>query len=156
MDNYTELCLPEKWKDGDILVDKHDSQIMVLYEFVSEKEADLFNAHIRLHGNLIVLHSLEVRKRFRLATDEEIERFYEILHEQHKDWDAEKKQLVEWRWKPSLGDEFWIINCDGSVLSIDWDDSPDDKETFAFGNCFQTEEEAKAAAERVKKALKGE
>lgn len=49
MDNYTELRLPENWKDGDVLVDKHDSQIMVLYEFVSDKEADLFNAYIRLH-----------------------------------------------------------------------------------------------------------
>lgn len=155
MDNYTELSLPENWKDGDVLVDRHDSQIMVLYEFVSDKEADLFNAHIRLNGDMIILHSLEVRKRFRIATDQEIERFYEILHEHHKDWDDRKKELVNWRWKPKNGETIYYFDEIGQILSDSYDDFSNGP-LSDFGNCFHTREEAEAAAERVKKALKGE
>lgn len=155
MDNYTELSLPENWKDGDVLVDRHDSQIMVLYEFVSDKEADLFNAHIRLNGDMIILHSLEVRKRFRIATDQEIERFYEILHEHHKDWDDKKKELVNWRWKPKNGETIYYFDEIGQILSDSYDDFSNGP-LSDFGNCFHTREEAEAAAERVKKALKGE
>ena len=155
MDNYTELSLPENWKDGDVLVDRHDSQIMVLYEFVSDKEADLFNAHIRLNGDMIILHSLEVRKRFRIATDQEIERFYEILHEHHKDWDDKKKKLVNWRWKPKNGETIYYFDEIGQILSDSYDDFSNGP-LSDFGNCFHPREEAEAAAERVKKALKGE
>ena len=155
MDNYTELSLPENWKDGDVLVDRHDSQIMVLYEFVSDKEADLFNAHIRLNGDMIILHSLEVRKRFRIATDQEIERFYEILHEHHKDWDDKKKELVNWRWKPKNGETIYYFDEIGQILSDSYDDFSNGT-LSDFANCFHTREETEAAAERVKKALKGE
>ena len=152
---YKEIKLPEQWKDGDVLVDRHDSQIMVLYEFVSDKEADLFNAHIRLNGDMIILHSLEVRKRFRIATDQEIERFYEILHEHHKDWDDKKKELVNWRWKPKNGETIYYFDEIGQILSDSYDDFSNGP-LSDFGNCFHTREEAEAAAERVKKALKGE
>lgn len=156
MDNYTDLHLPEKWRDGDVLVDRHDSQIMALYEFVSDQDADLFNAHILLNGDMIVLHSLEVRKRFRLATAPEIEKFHEILHEHHKDWDAENKCLVDWQWKPKENDSYYCVDVDGDITDYTWDGDGFDADCYNFGNCFHTREEAEAMAERIKKLLKGE
>lgn len=156
MDNYHEIKLPEKWRDGDVLIDRHDSQIMVLYEFISDKEADLFNAYVLLNGDTIILHSLEVRQRFRLATEQEIERFYEILHEHHKDWDAEKKQLVDWRWKPKESEKYWVVITGMGLRFLTWHDNSTDKFWFSSGNCFRTKEEAEAMAEKINKLLKGE
>lgn len=157
MDNYTELHLPEKWKDGDVLVDRHDSQIMALYEFVSDQDADLFNAHILLNGDMIVLHSLEVRKRFRLATDQEIEKFYEILHEHHKDWDTENKQLVDWKWKPSEGDSFYAVStAEDCIRKYEFGLDTYTQHLVRNYNCFKTREEAETMAEKIKELLKEE
>lgn len=157
MDNYTELHLPEKWKDGDVLVDRHDSQIMALYEFVSDQDADLFNAHILLNGDMIVLHSLEVRKRFRLATAPEIEKFHEILHEHHKDWDAEKKQLVDLKWKPSEGDSFYAVStAEDCIRKYEFGLDTYTQHLVRNYNCFKTREEAETMAEKIKELLKEE
>lgn len=153
MDNYTELQLPEQWNDGDVLVSRSNSQVMVLYEFVSDnKDADLFNAYFRLDSGMIFLHSLEVRNRFRLATDQEIERFYENLHKLHKDWDAEKKQLVDLKWKPKNGDMVYHFDEIGEILYDEYDVSTD-VPLSDFGNCFRTREEAEAMVEKIKKLL---
>ena len=156
MDNYTDLHLPEKWRDGDVLVDRYDSQVMALYEFVSDKDADLFNAYFRIDDNMIFSHSLEVRERFRSATEQEIERFYKILHEHHKDWDAENKCLVDWQWKPKENDSYYCVDVDGDITDYTWDGDGFDADCYNFGNCFHTREEAEAMAERIKKLLKGE
>lgn len=156
MDNYREVKLPEKWKDGDILVDKYQGGVFAVFSKY-RTDCDDFDTHLAASPYDIRQHIVSyVTDDFRLATPSEVERFHELLHKHCKDWDAEKKQLVSWKWKPSIGDDFWVINCNGSVVCLDWDDSASEKETFAFGNCFRTEEEAKAAVERVKKALKGE
>lgn len=156
MDNYTELHLPEKWKDGDILVSRSNSQVMALYEFVSDKDADLFNAYFRIDDNMIFSHSLEVRERFRSATDQEVKTFYEILHKHHKDWDAEKKQLVDWKWKPKKDGLYWTVTSMGNVDYYYWEGSFNDEKAFDFGNCFRTKAEAEAGAQRVKRAQEGE
>ncbi len=38
--------------------------------------------------------------KIRLATSEEKQWLLDKIHEKGIDWDAEKKQLVDWRWKP--------------------------------------------------------
>lgn len=57
---------------------------------------------------------------------------------------------------PQKGGKYFCIQSTGYVTSTDYDNHPIDNDRREFGNFFRTREEAEAALERVKKALKGE
>ncbi len=57
------------------------------------------------------------------------------------------------RWKPETNEMYWFIPKDGEVIPFCWCADKIDMECFNFGNCFRTEEEAEAAAEKVKALL---
>ncbi|MBQ9758771.1 MAG: hypothetical protein IJW12_03260, partial [Opitutales bacterium] len=59
-------------------------------------------------------------------------------------------------WKPKEGERFYFIGMTGCVYGRCWGNSETDNDCYSFGNCFHTREEAEAAAERVKAALKGD
>lgn len=59
-------------------------------------------------------------------------------------------------WKPKDGEIFYIVNDMGNALECAWmDGCAYHNACYAHGNCFRTEKEAEAAAERIKAALKG-
>lgn len=58
------------------------------------------------------------------------------------------------RW-PQEGDKYFCIAVDGKLDRLTFDRSESDRKLQDFGNFFRTEEEAEAALERVKQALKG-
>ena len=60
--------------------------------------------------------------------------------------------MKEKRWKPEDGEKFWCFDCFGCVGEDVYCQTYDD-EKLEFGNCFKTEEEAEAAAEKVKALL---
>ena len=65
------------------------------------------------------------------------------------DWFEEIKEPT--RWKPEMGHDYYYISGDGHVYDNSWDDSQFvDRGRFEIGNCFQTEEEAEKAVERLK------
>lgn len=57
---------------------------------------------------------------------------------------------------PQDGDKYFYINSTGFISYTNYDNYQIDNDRLEFGNMFRTREEAKAAQERVKKALKGE
>ena len=64
-------------------------------------------------------------------------------------------QVYEKPW-PQDGNEYFFIRSTGYVTSTYYDNNQKDNDRREFGNFFRTREEAEAALERVKKALKGE
>lgn len=64
------------------------------------------------------------------------------------DWEVvgEKKK---W-WKPELDEKYYIICGDGSIDYNNYDFDYADKRIMNIGNCFQTEEQAKFMAEKLK------
>jgi len=107
--------------------------------------------------------------------------WFETIHDNkagHKVWDGEpvlevkgapfdEKSPRDWsqatpskvpveRWKPEVGATYWVVIGNGVPQSTSWINSKLDGQYFEMGNCFQTIEEALAARDRVKKALKGE
>lgn len=60
-------------------------------------------------------------------------------------------------WKPKNGDEYFCVCSSGEVGEVYFDDVNfiTDKKYIDFGNYFRTREEAEAARERVRSALKG-
>lgn len=74
-----------------------------------------------------------------------IKKFPNIL----TDWFEEVKEST--RWKPEIRHDYYYISGVGHVYDDSWDDIQFiDRSRFEIGNCFQTEEEAKKAAEYLK------
>ena len=57
------------------------------------------------------------------------------------------------RWKPNEGDTHWYFDREGTVRFMMWIDDFDD--SFKFGNCFKTKEEAESARDKVRELLRG-
>lgn len=55
---------------------------------------------------------------------------------------------------PSVGDKYFCIATIGRIERLTFDGNEFDRRMQAFGNFFRTKEEAEAALERVKQALK--
>jgi len=60
------------------------------------------------------------------------------------------------RWKPEVNKWYWKLRETGTPLQFKWAGTKVDWDYYHFGNIFRTEQEALAARDRVKKALKGE
>ena len=82
--------------------------------------------------------------------------FHDTLHTIGKEWDAEKKELVDYnaRWKPSDRTEYYYVTASGDADKDVWRDWNIDEERHAIGNCFRTEEAAKRAADAFRELLK--
>lgn len=61
-----------------------------------------------------------------------------------------KQEEPERRWKPKLGDIYYLIDGDGEVLCSHWDNIAIDRDRYALGNCFKTREEAEFVVEQLK------
>lgn len=76
------------------------------------------------------------REEYRLATDEEASRLRELLHKHGKDWDPEKKKLVNRKRKPKFGEKYFVVNTLGCVDHCIWTNGTVDNGFYNFGNCF--------------------
>jgi len=70
-------------------------------------------------------------------------------------YDIYTKTETEEVWKPKVGDAYYLINEFLSVDRYAWESDSIDNEHFNIGNCFQTEAEAQAMADKFKELLKG-
>lgn len=156
MDNYREIRLPEQWKDGDLLAGGGGN----LFAVFSHKDKDFsFVAYMQASEDGVQEYPNGVicfRKDYRLATDDEIVKFYRLLNKHGKEWDADKKKLMNWKWKPKFGDDYWVATGLGTLQSFIWSGDMIDKAYYDFGNCFPTREEAETMAKKIKKLLKGD
>ena len=90
----------------------------------------------------------------RLATEEEKQFLLDALHADGKDWDADKKQIVDYRCKPKIGDTYYYIDCFLDVIDDIWSDDRMDALVYTSGNCFKTKEEAQKYADKFSEILK--
>jgi hypothetical protein len=57
------------------------------------------------------------------------------------------------RWKPDKEELYYYINSEGEIDFIDWCDENGDTQSYEFGNCFKTREQAEHARDEIKKLL---
>ena len=77
-------------------------------------------------------------------TEEEKKLLLDALHEKGKDWDFEKMEIVDYRWRAEIGGKYWYLDSFGDVdYSIEEYDRLDTCR-FNFGNYFKTKKEAEA------------
>lgn len=78
-------------------------------------------------------------EKFLESVDELRESIKELLKKQGC---APAAEQAENRW-PQHGDEYFYIDGDGDIFSAQWDGADLDRDRLAFGNVFETEEDAR-------------
>lgn len=111
MDNYRELHLPEQWEDGDVLISVESNERFAVYASACYTRDDACCCYMYADDECDEIDTEDcniLRRFYRLATPSEIEHFHELMHKHGKDWDAEKKQVVDWQWKPQKKEGVYI------------------------------------------------
>ena len=147
----------QKFKKGDILAEQ-DGWIYIF---------DSIRRNVKTDHNHIVAMYLEdgdisISNGFnyisncidvRLATEAEKQQLIDKLRKNGKDWDAEKCEIVDYRWRANKDAFYYYLMCTLDVRSCPDNYDACDNMNYNVGNYFKTKKLAEAAAEKVKKLL---
>ena len=146
----------QEFEDGDFVYSINDvCEFVMIYK--SKKECSYANYHASIYmgqrENLVSYNNWCVCYDARIATEEEKQFLLDALHADGKDWDAVNKRIVEYKWRPKHGEPYYMINTLFNVLKCTWSSSGFDFDLLVNRNCFKTEEEAQAKADKIIKIL---
>lgn len=88
------------------------------------------------------------------VTPEEQKEFDDFCKSQGKIWNKKTLQWEKYEWEPERGEKYYYIDTIGDVSCTTYNTFALDSTRIKFGNCFQTKDQAKSAAEKVKELLK--
>ena len=145
----------QEFKRGDVIVSKIDEILLVTtYDFDSNLLTSFVN--IDAHGNLFnnPYQKWNVYHDWRIATEEEKQLLFDKMKEQGLRWNAEEKRVENIRWSAKEGGDYYFIDVDLIVKSIDDTYSTFDNKLYDALNYFHTEEQAIEAAKLVKDTLR--
>lgn len=96
----------------------------------------------------------------RPATEEEKQKLFKALADNGLEWDAEERQLVKLKWKPSVGQHFYYPEYDNrdcafiiKAYTYAFEDQIERDKAIAKGWCFITSKECQEFCNRLNKAL---
>ena len=147
----------QEFKDGDFVsLNSLGAKILIIYK--SKKEDYNANCHasvcIDWCKNYVSYNDCCVCYDARIATEEEKKFLLDALHADGKDWDADNKQIVDYRCKPKVGDAYYYIDCFLDIVDDIWSGDRMDDLVYTSGNCFKTKEEAQMYADKFSEILK--
>lgn len=95
----------------------------------------------------------------RPASEEEKNLLLSKLHEIGKDWNAEKKAVVDWIWEPKVGKTYYFPYFSYSVnrflgMEEPWENSTYDNCRRSRGWVFRTKEECQAMCDKLNESIK--
>lgn len=158
MDNYKEIELPPQWHDGDILISKDEPLAFAVFDYFSDEYPDRFCQYFHTDSNgKAISGCLPMSSSdYRLATPEEAKRFRELLCGQGLRWDDKRKELVDLCWKPKNGECYFTVRLDGHIAvgNVRWTGTLYDDDCVCAGNCFRTQAEAEAMADKIRELLR--
>ena len=144
-----------EFKDGDICF-SDNSRIKMVFILEYMNWGNKINYHACLSSYGIEYKDwLDSNGDIRLATEEEKQKLLDALHKDGKDWDAENKKIVDYRWRAKYEGLYYFINTAYFEIkgTADINHSVDDMR-YNIGNYFKTEQQAEQALEKVKEILK--
>lgn len=149
----------QEFKDGDFCTVKtsHGSWIFI---YKSKKDSDrTYHYAILVDGFRLPLYDnycVSSKGETSVSTKEERQLLLDAMHADGKDWDADKKQIVDYKWKPKSGEVYYHIDYSFNIQidSLVWYDDALDEIHFSNGNCFKTKEEAQKYADKFVEMLK--
>ena len=147
----------QEFEDGDFLYSRNDvCEFVIIYKIKRGGGDAYFYAcvpYVNL-GKNVSYNAWCVGWDYRIATEEEKQFLLDALHADGKDWDADNKQIVDYRCKPKVGDAYYYIDCFLDIVDDIWSGDRMDDLVYTSGNCFKTKEEAQRYADKFGEILK--
>ena len=149
----------EKFKDGDILagISRLGYHCPFIYKDTDERGFHKFYVGVNCVKEICLSDDVEKRwgnATLRYATDEEKQILFDKMKEQGLQWNAEEKRVEKIRWRAKKGGDYYFIDINLTVKSIDDTYSTFDNGLWNALNYFHTEEYTAEAARRVKETLR--
>lgn len=128
-----------------IFKDKKDRRINALEYYV------MLNYSDEIYYNDICDHN-----GWHESTESEKQELLDALHKYGKDWDAEKLQIIDYKWKPQKGEPYFVVSIIETRLynKFVWSNREYDERCFERGLIFRTKEEAVAATKKMLESIK--
>ena len=147
-DNQIIIEEQKEFKDGDILHSKHTRRVLIFSNYTRDDKG-VFDSYF---NNTNDPNSTWHTKKFRLATEEEKQAFFDELKAKGLRWNAETKQMEKIRQRVEKGREYLIVNRLGDVVKLVDEHSTFDDMNYNSGNYFLPEEieEAELAAKFIR------
>ena len=146
-----------EFKDGDFVsLNNIGGKFLMIYKSKRGGSGVYFHAYVPdlTLGNHVSYNAWCVGWDYRLATEEEKQFLLDALHADGKDWDEDKKQIIDCKCKPKIGDNYYYIDLFLDVIDDIWSDDRMDALVYTSGNCFKTKEEAQKYADKFSEILK--
>lgn len=139
----------QEFKEGDVLCSIYDDTVLI-FKDVSKCTMGYFNSH---YNNKSLSNKHWNSESFHHATEEEKQLLFDKMEEQGLKWNAEEKRVETIRWRAKEGEDYYFIDVDLTVKSIDDTYSTFDNKLWDALNYFRTKEYTEEAARRVKEVL---
>lgn len=138
----------EDFKDGDVLHSKVTS-LVVIFKSYENNSNEIFCSH---YNNSNESKSGWIASKFRHATEEEKQAFFDRLKAKGLRWNVETKTMKKIRKRAEKGREYLIVNRLGDVVKLVDEHSTFDDMNYNLGNYFLPEEieEAELAAKFIR------
>lgn len=156
--NAKKMCIEDIFnpKDGDFLADEDSNVFICSSESISK---DTFGCYCGTYDDGVAIclsKSLNwtFKEGCRYATESEKQEFLEKLKEAGYTWNAEKKCLEKYIWKPKVDEVYFFIGINLKIYNSTYTNSYVDNSLISVGNCFQTEEQAEKKAKEFREVLK--
>nr|DAJ39489.1 MAG TPA: hypothetical protein [Caudoviricetes sp.] len=138
----------EEFKEGDILHSKI-TDIVVIFSHYTRDDKHIFGSYF---DSINDPNTGWFTEKFRLATEEEKQAFFDELKAKGLRWNAETKTMERIRKRAEKGREYLIVNRLGDVVKLVDEHSTFDDMNYNSGNYYLPSERAQAEADA--KAIK--
>jgi len=146
-----KLKLTKKWvpNTGDFVVD--NDGVVCIYHSTNESGGIISFAGVGNHVTTTTYHGWGYTKNFKPANENQKQALLDAMHSAGKDWDAVNKKVVDYKWKPEMGEIYYVPN----PLSFDfytilsWDNDTSDNTKLGRGLVFKTKEESISRAKQM-------
>ena len=156
-----------QFKDGDVVVYHYGEDATTIA--ILQGEVDTISKYLfiedyvsldSVEGLLLDSNYTDAATDVRYATEEEKQKLFDALAKEGKTWDAEKKAVVDLKWKPKIGDKYNHPMCSitddgmryGSATATHTD-SLFDKRLIKQNLAFKTKEECEEFCQRLNQAI---
>ena len=154
-----------QFKDGDVVVYRYGEDATTIA--ILQGEVDTISKYLfiedyvsldSVEGLLLDSNYTDAATDVRYATEEEKHKLFDALEKSGYRWDAERREVVQFKWKPYIGDIYYypmFQYCSHLFKSHDciWADLLADNDIYSKGWCFKTKEECEAFCERLNQAI---
>ena len=153
-----------QFKDGDVVFYHYGEDATTIA--ILQGEVDTISKYLfiedyvsldSVEGLLLDSNYTDAATDVRYATEEEKQKLFDALAKKGKIWDAEKKAVVDLKWKPKIGETCFAPYFDFPKFITKqwlWEINWYSTEYYNKGWCFKTKEECEAYCLRLNEVIK--